>query len=173
MRDCHQQSLISHLVCNYRSIEINIMERSLIIVKPDAVQRGLIGPILTRLEQRGLKLAGLKLIRINEQLARRHYAVHEGKPFFNGLVEYIISGPVVVAVVTGQNVVSVVRSTVGATNPAQAAPGTIRGDFAVEIGRNLIHASDSPENGEQEIALFFDEQELVALDRSTDAWIYE
>jgi nucleoside-diphosphate kinase len=149
------------------------MERSLIIVKPDAVQRGLIGPILTRLEQRGLKLAGLKLIRINEQLARRHYAVHEGKPFFNGLVEYIISGPVVVAVVTGQNVVSVVRSTVGATNPAQAAPGTIRGDFAVEIGRNLIHASDSPENGEQEIALFFDEQELVALDRSTDAWIYE
>ena len=149
------------------------MERSLIILKPDAVQRGLIGPILTRLEQRGLKLAGLKLIRIDEQLARRHYAVHEGKPFFNGLVEYIISGPVVVAVVTGTNVIGMVRNTVGATNPAQAAPGTIRGDFAVEIGRNLIHASDSPENGEKEVALFFNEQELVWLDRSTDAWIYE
>ncbi|HEU5101200.1 MAG TPA: nucleoside-diphosphate kinase [Roseiflexaceae bacterium] len=149
------------------------MERSLIILKPDAVQRGLVGPILTRLEQRGLKLAGLKLMRIDEQLARRHYAVHEGKPFFNGLVEYIISGPVVVAVVTGKNVIGIVRSTVGATNPAQAAPGTIRGDFAVEIGRNLIHASDSPENGEKEVTLFFDERELVALDRSTDAWIYE
>ena len=149
------------------------MERSLIILKPDAVQRGLVGPILTRIEQRGLKLAGLKLMRIDEQMARRHYAVHEGKPFFNGLVEYIISGPVVVAVVTGKQVIGIVRSTVGATNPAQAAPGTIRGDFAVEIGRNLIHASDSPENGEKEVALFFDERELVALDRSTDAWIYE
>ena len=142
-------------------------------MKPDAVQRGLIGPILTRLEQRGLKLAGLKLMRIDEQLARRHYAVHESRPFFAGLVEYIISGPVVVAVVTGKQVISIVRSTVGATNPAQAAPGTIRGDFAVEIGRNLIHASDSPENGEQEVALFFTPQELVALERSTDSWIYE
>src|SRR5205085_5390937 len=149
------------------------MERSLIILKPDAVQRGLVGPILTRLEQRGLKFAVLKLIRIDEQLSRRHYAVHEGKPFFQGLVEYIISGPVVVAVVTGKNVIGIVRSTVGATNPAQAAPGTIRGDFAVEIGRNLIHASDSPENGEKEVALFFKEDEIVALDRSIDAWIYE
>jgi nucleoside-diphosphate kinase len=149
------------------------MERSLIILKPDAVQRGLIGPILTRLEQRGLKLAGLKLMRIDEQLARRHYAVHEGKPFFNGLVEYIISGPVVVAVVTGKDVIGMVRSMVGATNPVQAAPGTIRGDFAVEIGRNLIHASDSPENGEKEIALYFTAQELVQLERSTDSWIYE
>jgi nucleoside-diphosphate kinase len=149
------------------------MERSLIILKPDAVQRGLIGPILTRLEQRGLKLAGLKLMRIDEQLARRHYAVHESRPFFASLVGYIISGPVVVAVVTGKQAISIVRSTVGATNPAQAAPGTIRGDFAVEIGRNLIHASDSPENGEQEVALFFTPQELVALERSTDPWIYE
>src|SRR5262245_46009382 len=149
------------------------MERSLIILKPDAVQRGLIGPILTRLEQRGLKLAGLKLMRIDNQLAHRHYAIHEGKPFFNGLVEYITSGPVVVAVVTGKNVISMVRNTVGATNPVQAAPGTIRGDFAVEIGRNLIHASDSPENGEKEIALFFSAPELVQLERSTDPWIYE
>lgn len=149
------------------------MERSLIILKPDAVQRGLIGPILTRLERRGLKLAGLKLIRIDDALARRHYAVHEGKPFFAGLVEYITSGPVVVAVVTGKSVITIVRSTVGATNPAQAAPGTIRGDFAVEIGRNLIHASDSPENGEKEVALFFQEHELVQFERSADPWIYE
>ncbi|MBK9711028.1 MAG: nucleoside-diphosphate kinase [Kouleothrix sp.] len=149
------------------------MERSLIILKPDAVQRGLIGPILTRLERRGLKLAGLKLIRIDDALARRHYAVHEGKPFFAGLVEYITSGPVVVAVVTGKSVIAIVRNTVGATNPAQAAPGTIRGDFAVEIGRNLIHASDSPENGEKEVALFFQEHELVQFVRSADPWIYE
>ena len=149
------------------------MERSLIILKPDAVQRGLIGPILTRLEQRGLKLAGLKLMRIDDALARRHYGVHEGKPFFAGLVEYITSGPVLVAVVTGKNVIATVRNTVGATNPSQAAPGTIRGDYAVEIGRNLIHASDSPENGEKEVALFFNLSELVELERSTDRWIYE
>ena len=149
------------------------MERSLIILKPDAVQRGLVGPILTRLEQRGLKLAGLKLMRIDDALARRHYAVHEGKPFFAGLVEYITSGPVVVAVVTGKNVIATVRNTVGATNPSQAAPGTIRGDYAVEIGRNLIHASDSPENGEKEAELFFGASELVELERSTDRWIYE
>ena len=149
------------------------MERSLIILKPDAVQRGLIGPILSRLERRGLKLAGLKLMRIDDALARRHYAVHEGKPFFAGLVDYIVSGPVVVAVVTGKNVIATVRSTVGATNPSQAAPGTIRGDFAVEIGRNLIHASDSPENGEKEVAPFFQPNALVELERSTDRWIYE
>jgi nucleoside-diphosphate kinase len=149
------------------------MERSLIILKPDAVQRGLVGPILTRLEQRGIKFAGLKLMRIDEALARRHYAIHEGKPFFNGLVEYIVSGPVVVAAVTGKNVIGMVRNMVGATNPAQATPGTIRGDFAVDIGRNLIHASDSAENGEKEIALFFQEHELIDLDRSNDRWIYE
>lgn len=149
------------------------MERSLIILKPDAVQRGLIGPILTRLEQRGLRLAGLKLMRIDEELARRHYEVHKDRPFFASLVEYITSGPVVVAVVTGKQVIATVRNTVGATNPVQAAPGTIRGDFAVEIGRNLIHASDSPENGEKEVALFFSPDELVELERSTDRWIYE
>jgi nucleoside-diphosphate kinase len=149
------------------------MERSLIILKPDAVQRGLIGPILTRLEQRGLKLIGLKLARIDEALARRHYGIHEGKPFFEGLVQYITSGPVILAVVTGKNVISIVRNTVGATNPVQSAPGTIRGDFALEIGRNLIHASDSPENGEAEVALFFKGDELVAMERSVDPWIYE
>ncbi len=149
------------------------MERSLIILKPDAVQRGLIGPILSRLEQRGLKLLGMKLMRIDDALARRHYAVHEGKPFFASLVEYITSGPVVVAVIGGNGVIQMVRNTVGATNPSNAAAGTIRGDFAVEIGRNLIHASDSPENGEAEVKLFFQTEELVDWERSTDAWIYE
>lgn len=150
------------------------MEQSLIILKPDAVQRGLIGPILTRIEQRGLKLVGLKMLQIDEALARKHYAVHEGKGFFQSLVDYIISGPVVVLVVAGANVIQIVRNTVGATNPMNAAPGTIRGDFGVEIGRNLIHASDSPENGAQEVALFFRPQELISnWGRSTDAWIYE
>lgn len=149
------------------------MERSLIILKPDAVQRGLIGPILTRIEQRGLRIVGMKLIQIDDALARRHYAVHEGKPFFNDLISYISSGPVVVLVVTGANVIEMVRSMVGATNPVKAAPGTIRGDFALEIGRNLIHASDSPENGEMEVNLFFRAEELVDMRRSTDQWIYE
>lgn len=149
------------------------MERSLIILKPDAVQRGLIGPILTRIEQRGLRIVGMKLIQIDEALARRHYAIHEGKPFFDSLISYITSGPVVVLVVSGANVIEIVRSMVGATNPVKAAPGTIRGDFALEIGRNLIHASDSPENGEMEVNLFFRPEELVDMRRSTDQWIYE
>lgn len=149
------------------------MEKSLIILKPDAVQRGLIGTVLTRLEQRGLKFAGMKLIQIDDALARRHYAVHEGKPFFQSLVSYITASPVVVLAVTGADVIQIVRSTVGATNPAKAAPGTIRGDFGLEIGRNLIHASDSPENGEQEVGLFFQPAELVEWKRDTDAWIYE
>lgn len=149
------------------------MEQSLIILKPDAVQRGLVGPILTRLEQRGLKLVGLKMIQIDETLARKHYSVHEGKGFFQSLVEYIISGPVVVAVVAGKDVIQIVRNTVGATNPVNATPGTIRGDFGLEIGRNLIHASDSPENGEKEVALFFQPEEVIMWSRSTDAWIYE
>jgi len=149
------------------------MERSLIILKPDAVQRGLIGPILTRIEQRGLRIVGMKLMQIDESLARRHYAIHEGKAFFDSLITYITSGPVVVLVVTGKNIIEIVRSMVGATNPVKAAPGTIRGDFALEIGRNLIHASDSPENGEMEVNLFFRPEELVEMHRSTDQWIYE
>jgi nucleoside diphosphate kinase (EC 2.7.4.6) len=149
------------------------MERSLIILKPDAVQRGLIGPILTRIEQRGLRIVGMKLMQIDESLARRHYAIHEGKAFFDSLITYITSGPVVVLVVTGKNIIEIVRSMVGATNPVKAAPGTIRGDFALDIGRNLIHASDSPENGEMEVNLFFRPEELVEMHRSTDQWIYE
>jgi nucleoside-diphosphate kinase len=151
------------------------MERALIILKPDAVQRGLVGPILSRIEQRGLKLQGLKLMQVDESLARKHYGEHEGKPFFNGLVSYITSAPVVVAVVAGKaGTVEMIRAMVGATNPAKAAPGTIRGDFGVEIGRNLIHASDSPESGERETGIFFSPAELIVdWGRATDAWIYE
>jgi nucleoside-diphosphate kinase len=149
------------------------MERTLIIVKPDAVQRGLVGAILSRLEARGLKFVGLKLMAIDEALARQHYSVHEGKPFFPGLIRYITSCPVVVGVVEGPNAVAVVRATVGATDPAQAAPGTIRGDWALEIGRNLIHASDSRETAEREVALFFRPEELVRYERATDPWIAE
>lgn len=149
------------------------MERSLIILKPDAVQRGLVSTILGRLEQRGLRFAGLKMMHVTQDLARKHYAEHEGKPFFAGLIEYITSGPVVVIVVTGKNVIETVRTMVGATNPVKAAPGTIRGDFGLEIGRNLIHASDSPESGERETAIFFASNELVTMERSVDRWIYE
>ncbi|HZR99641.1 MAG TPA: nucleoside-diphosphate kinase [Chloroflexota bacterium] len=149
------------------------MQRTLIIVKPDAVQRGLIGAVLSRLEARGLKLVGLKLIAVDEALARRHYGIHEGKPFFAGLIQYITSSPVVVGVFEGPEAVAVVRATVGATNPVAAAPGTIRGDFALEIGRNLIHASDSPETAATEVALFFRPEELVSYERATDRWILE
>ena len=149
------------------------MERSLIILKPDAVQRGLVGAILGRLEQRGLKIAGLKLMQVTEQLARKHYAEHEGKSFFPSLIEYITSGPVVVINVTGKSVIETVRTMVGATNPVKAAPGTIRGDYGLEIGRNLIHASDSPESGDRETAIFFASSELVTMERSVDRWIYE
>lgn len=150
------------------------MERSLIILKPDAVQRGLAGAILTRLEQRGLKIIGMKLMQITEEIAHKHYGEHEGKPFFTGLVQYITSGPVIVLAVTGENVIEMVRNMVGATNPLKAAPGTIRGDFAVSIGRNLIHASDKPESGEREVQTFFADNELLhEFQRDTDRWIFE
>lgn len=149
------------------------MERTLVIVKPDGVQRGLIGEVLSRLETRGLKAVGLKMMAVSQDLARRHYGVHEGKPFFEGLIEYITSAPVVVAVFEGKDAVATVRSTVGATNPVQAAPGTIRGDLAVEIGRNLVHASDSPETARSEVALFFSEEELIDWSRDIQGWISE
>lgn len=150
------------------------MERSLIILKPDAIQRGLVGPILSRLEQRGLRIIGMKLIQMDEALARKHYAEHEGKGFFNNLVQYIISGPVVVLAVTGENVIEMVRAMVGATNPLKAVPGTIRGDYAVSIGRNLIHASDKPESGEREVTTFFQPEELLTdYQRDSDRWIFE
>lgn len=149
------------------------MERTLVIVKPDGVQRGLIGPIITRLEQRGLKIVGLKMMQITPELARKHYAIHEGKPFFDGLIRYITSSPVVVMVVEGKKAIEVVRATMGATNPAAAAPGTIRADYALEIGRNLVHGSDGPETAQTEIALFFKPEELLDYSRDTDRWIFE
>lgn len=149
------------------------MERTLVIVKPDGVQRGLVGPILSRLEGRGLKVVGLKMLAVPQALARRHYAVHDGKPFYESLIQYITSAPVIVAVFEGTDAIGVVRSSVGATNPAQAAPGTIRGDWALEIGRNLVHASDGPETARDEVALWFQSDELAAWDRQTDRWIFE
>ncbi|MBN1485690.1 MAG: nucleoside-diphosphate kinase [Chloroflexia bacterium] len=149
------------------------MERTLVIIKPDGVQRGLIGPLVTRLERRGLRIVALKMMHIGEALARQHYAVHEGKPFYEPLVEYISSGPVVLMVIEGDGVVHMVRQTVGATDPAKAAPGTIRGDFGLSIGRNLIHASDAPETGKQEVALFFEDDELLSYQRDNDRWIFE
>ncbi len=149
------------------------MERTLVIIKPDAVQRGLVGPILARFERRGLRFAALKLIQITPKLAGRHYAVHEGKPFYEPLIGFITSGPVVVAVVEGQDAIDVVRKTMGATNPADAEPGTIRADFGLEIGRNLVHGSDGPDTAAYEIPLFFDEDEILSYDRAVDAWVYE
>jgi nucleoside-diphosphate kinase len=149
------------------------MERTLILVKPDGVHRGLIGPSITRLEQRGLKLVGMKFLQMSRELASRHYAVHEGKPFYAKLIDYITSGPVVAMVWEGNEAIAAARATMGATRPVEAGPGTIRGDFALEVGRNLVHGSDSLENAEKEIDLFFDKNELVAWERATDVWIYE
>ena len=148
-------------------------ERTLVIVKPDGVQRGLIGEIIGRLERRGLKLEGLKLMQIDRALAERHYAEHQGKPFYEGLVSYITACPVVVAVFAGKDAIAVVRTSIGKTNPAEAAPGTIRGDLALEVGRNLIHGSDGPESARREVALFFAREELVSFERATDRWIAE
>lgn len=149
------------------------MERTLVIVKPDGVQRGLIGEVIQRLERRGLKLIGMKFMQITPELAGRHYAVHKGKPFYEKLIEYITSAPVVVMVWEGKNAIEVVRKTMGSTNPANAEPGTLRADFAVEIGRNLVHGSDGPDTAAFEIALFFRDDELIAWTRDVDRWIIE
>jgi nucleoside-diphosphate kinase len=137
------------------------------------MQRGLAGEILSRLERRGLRIIGLKLMQVDENLARRHYAEHEAKPFFSGLVDYITSAPVVAAVFEGTGAIAVVRKTMGKTNPGEAEPGTIRGDLALEMGRNLIHGSDGPEAAEREIALFFGEGGILPYQRDVDRWIFE
>ncbi|GAC1427700.1 MAG: nucleoside-diphosphate kinase [Ktedonobacteraceae bacterium] len=149
------------------------MEQTLIIVKPEGVQRGIIGNVLARFEQRGLKFAALKLIHITPELAEEHYGVHKGKGFYPGLVKHITSGPVVVGVVEGPKAISVVRTTMGATNAAEAIPGTIRGDYAIEIGFNIIHGSDSPENATKEINLFFKPEELVSYTVVSEPWVHE
>ena len=149
------------------------VERTLVLIKPDGVQRGLVGAIIERLERRGLKIVGLKLVQVSEELARRHYAVHEGKPFFEGLIRYITSAPVVAMVLEGPNAIEITRATMGATHPAQAAPGTIRADYALEIGRNLVHGSDGPETARTEIALWFEPEELIEYERDVDRWVLE
>jgi len=148
-------------------------ERTLVLAKPDAMQRGLAGEVIGRLERRGLKIVGMKLMRIDEALARRHYAEHDGKPFFAGLVEYITSAPVVAVVFDGPSAVQAVRTAIGSTNPADATPGSIRGDFALERGKNLVHASDSVESGQRECALFFKPDEIIDWERDSDPWIHE
>lgn len=149
------------------------MERTLIIIKPDAVQRGLTGEILRRFEARGLRIVAMKFIQITTELAERHYSDHAGKGFFPGLVQYITSGPVVVLALEGTNAIAAARQTIGKTKPHEAEAGTIRGDLALEIGRNLVHGSDSVENGQKEIANFFSEAEIVGWSRVTDPWIFE
>jgi len=148
-------------------------ERTLIIVKPDGVQRGLAATILARFEQKGLRLAALKVMKIDRPLAERHYAVHQGKPFYEGLVSFITSGPVVVGVLEGPSAIEAARNIMGATNPVTAAPGSIRGVYALEIGQNLIHGSDSPDTAQSEVSLFFKPEEIVSYQRAVDQWIAE
>ncbi len=143
------------------------------MIKPDGVQRGLVGDIVARFERRGLKIAAMKLLHVSDSLAKKHYEEHAAKPFFPGLVGFITSGPVVAMVIEGKDVVPLVRSMVGATSPAKSAPGTIRGDLALETGRNVIHASDSPESAKREISLYFDNSELVEYKRIDEQWLYE
>ena len=147
------------------------MERTLIIVKPEGVQRGLIGDVLARFERKGLKVVGLKLIQIPREMAERHYAEHVGKPFYEGLVGHITSSPVVVGVLEGPDAVSVTRTMMGVTNPRAAAPGTIRGDYGLDISLNIIHGSDGQEAAQREIGIFFTPSELVSYDRVGDRWV--
>jgi nucleoside-diphosphate kinase len=147
-----------------------VTERTLVLIKPDAVQRTLTGRILARYEERGLKIVGLKLMAVSRDLAERHYAVHQGKPFFRGLVDFITSRPLVALALEGPNAIAIVRGMNGATRPNEAASGTIRGDFALETAQNLVHASDSPETAEGELALWFRADELISYDREVDRW---
>ncbi len=149
------------------------MEKSLVLVKPDGVQRGLVGEVISRLERRGLRLVAAKFMTVSLELAEAHYAIHKGKPFYEGLIRYITSSPVMAMVWEGPKAVAAIRQTMGATKPTEAAPGTLRHDYALEVGRNLTHASDSPENGEIEVALWFQPSELVSWERDVDRWILE
>ncbi|SFH00118.1 nucleoside diphosphate kinase [Desulfotomaculum arcticum] len=149
------------------------MERTYVMVKPDGVQRNLVGEIISRFEKKGLKIAALKMLQITRELAERHYGEHKGKPFFEPLVEYITSGPVVAMVLEGKDAVSTARDMMGATNPLKAAPGTIRGTFGMDIGRNVIHGSDAVESAGREINIFFAPEEIIEYKRATDSWIYE
>lgn len=149
------------------------IERTLIIVKPDGVQRALVGQVIARFESRGLRIAGLKLMRISRALAEEHYAEHKGKPFYEGTVNYMTSAPVVVMVLEGPDAIAAARATMGATNPLNAQPGTIRADFGLNISRNIVHGSDKPETAEREINLYFRPEELLSYERAGDAWLTE
>lgn len=148
------------------------MEKTLVLIKPDAVERGLIGEIISRLEKRGLRLAAAKFVKVSKSFAEEHYAIHKGKPFYNGLVKYITASPLMAMVWEGENAIAAVRQTMGSTNPIEAAPGTVRHDLAVKMSRNLTHASDSPTSAETEIKLWFKENEIVAWNRSVEEWIF-
>lgn len=149
------------------------MERTLVLVKPDGVQRGLVGEVISRLERRGLRLAAAKFVQVTQPFAEEHYAIHKGKPFYDPLIAYIISAPVMAMVWEGPNAIKAVRQMFGATHPLEAAPGSLRHDFALEAGRNLVHASDSPGTSEVEIELWFDQKDLVSWRRATDSWVFE
>jgi nucleoside-diphosphate kinase len=149
------------------------VERTLVLVKPDGVQRGLIGEVISRLENRGLRLIAAKFLRVTDELAQTHYGIHKGKPFYKPLIEYITSSPVMAMAWEGPQAIAAVRQLMGATRPTEAAPGTIRHDFALEVGRNITHASDSPENGNAEVALWFRPEELVTWTRDLDRWYFE
>ncbi|AFD00653.1 nucleoside diphosphate kinase [Methanocella conradii HZ254] len=148
-------------------------DRTFVMIKPDGVQRGLIGDIVSRFERRGLKIVAMKMLVVSDSLAKKHYEEHAAKPFFPSLVSFIKSGPVVAMVVEGRNAVPIVRSMVGATSPSNSSPGTIRGDLALETGRNVIHASDSPESAKREISLYFDNSEIATYKRIDEQWLYE
>ncbi len=149
------------------------MERTLILIKPDALQRGLAGEIISRMEQRGLKIVGMKLMKLDDAFARRHYAEHEGKPFLESLIGFITSGPLIAVALEGPNAIELVRKQMGATDPQKADSGTIRGDLALYVQYNLIHGSDSPESAERELGLFFGDGELVSWERNLDSWVFE
>ncbi|GGB33490.1 nucleoside-diphosphate kinase [Virgibacillus dakarensis] len=148
------------------------MEKTFLMVKPDGVQRNLIGEIVKRFEQKGFQLAGAKLMNISNDLAENHYGEHKERPFFGELVSFITSGPVFAMVWEGENVIATAREMMGKTNPSEAAPGTIRGDFGVTVGKNVIHGSDSPESAEREIGLFFNESDVLSYSKQDSAWVY-
>lgn len=150
-----------------------MIEKTYVMVKPDGVQRGLVGRIVQRFEDRGIKVVALKMMRIPRELAERHYGEHKGKGFYEPLLSYITSGPVVCMVLEGENCVTAVRTMMGKTNPQDATPGTIRGDFSQVTGRNIVHGSDSPESAKREIKLFFNDYEIQTLDKADEAWVFE
>lgn len=149
------------------------MERTYVMIKPDGVQRNLVGEIIRRIEAKGYKIVAMKFLRLTREMAEEHYREHVGKPFYEGLIEYITSGPVVAMVLEGKNVVKGMRTLMGATNPLEAAPGTIRGDFGLDVGRNVIHGADSVESAAREIAIYFKPEELVEYTKSEETWLYE